>query len=68
VLYQEVYDANRRLCSRLGVDEDRDIENLISNMQEIAKILAMKMFDYGMQFQNDPAQEIDSVAGYMKET
>jgi hypothetical protein len=53
VLYQEVFDANRRLCERLGVDEDKDIEHLINNMQDIAKILAMKMFDYGMQVQQE---------------
>jgi hypothetical protein len=52
-LYQEVFNANRRLCDRLGVDEDKDIEHLINNMQDIAKILAMKMFDYGMQVQQE---------------
>jgi predicted site-specific integrase-resolvase len=52
-LYQEVFDANRRLCERLGVDEDKDIEHLINNMQDIAKILAMKMFDYGMRVQQE---------------
>jgi plasmid maintenance system antidote protein VapI len=52
-LYQEVFDANRRLCERLGVDEDKDIEHLINNMQDITKILAMKMFDYGMQVQQE---------------
>jgi hypothetical protein len=35
------------------VDEDKDIEHLINNMQDIAKILAMKMFDYGMQVQQE---------------
>jgi hypothetical protein len=50
-LYQEVFDANRRLCDRLGEDEDKDIELMINNMQDITKILAMKMFDYGMQIQ-----------------
>jgi hypothetical protein len=54
-LYQEVFNANRRLCDRLGVDEDKDIEHLINNMQDIAKILAMKMFDYGIQVQQEAA-------------
>lgn len=48
-LYAEVYDANRRICARLGVDEDQNVENIISCMDEICRILAYKMFDYGVK-------------------
>lgn len=46
-LYSRVYDANVRLCERLGVDEDKDVDIVIDSMNEIARILAMKMYDYG---------------------
>ncbi len=46
-LYHEVYEANRRICRKLGVEEDRDVECIINNLLEIGKLLSMKMFDYG---------------------
>lgn len=46
-LYGRVYDAKVRLCERLGVDEDEDVETIINCMNDIAHILAMKMYDYG---------------------
>ncbi len=49
VLYGSVYDANRRVCERLGVDEDEDIEEIINSMYEMARIMCMKTFDYGMR-------------------
>lgn len=47
-LYSRVYDANVRLCERLGVEEDEDVETIINCMNDIAHILAMKMYDYGV--------------------
>lgn len=46
-LYRCVYEANRRLCERLGVDEDKDVETIINCMNDISRILSMKMYDYG---------------------
>ena len=46
-LYRRVYEANVRLCRRLGVREDKDVEIIINCMNDISYILAMKMFDYG---------------------
>ena len=46
-LYGRVYEANRKLCERLGVDEDKDVETIINCMNDISRILAMKMYDYG---------------------
>ena len=51
-LYGEVYEANRRICSRLGVDEDQDVETIISCMDDICRILAYRMFDYGTKKEN----------------
>ena len=48
VLYGEVYEANIRLCERLGVlDEDEDVERIISNLLEMQNILCEKMFYCG---------------------
>lgn len=48
-LYGEVYEANRRICERLGVDEDDDVTTILNCMDNIARILAYKMFDYGVR-------------------
>lgn len=49
-MYEKVYRANCRLCERLGVEEDKDIESIIVSLMEIGKHLAMKMYDYGVLF------------------
>lgn len=46
-LYEEVYQAKLNLCRRLGQEEDKDVETIISNMEAIAKLLSFKMYDYG---------------------
>lgn len=48
--YEEVYKANRRICERLGVEEDKEVELTISNLINIGKHLSMKMYDYGVFF------------------
>ena len=45
--YKRVYEANRRLCERLGVDEDPDVEMIIDSMFEITRTVGEKMFEYG---------------------
>ena len=45
--YKQVYAANRRLCERLGVDEDPDVEMIIDSMFEITRTVGEKMFEYG---------------------
>ena len=47
-LYAQVYEANRRLCGRLGVNEDEDVELVIDNLLQIGKHLSLKMFRYGI--------------------
>lgn len=49
-VYEEVYDANRRICERLGVNEDEDLELIINNLLDIGRHLSMKMYDYGVLF------------------
>lgn len=51
--YRAVFEANQRICSRLGVEEDRDVECIISSMLEIVRIQAFRMFDYGILYGQD---------------
>lgn len=51
LLYKEVYDANCRLCQRLGIPcDDEDVETIISNMFDIQQILCLRMYEYGVKF------------------
>ena len=43
VLYREVYYANRRVCEKLGVEEDSDVEIIIRNLLEIAEYQSLKI-------------------------
>lgn len=47
-LYGKVTCARLRLSERTGIDfEDRDVMDIIESLEEIGKICALKMFDYG---------------------
>lgn len=44
-------DAYDRLCSRLGVvDEDGDVETIISSLMGIERAISFKMYGYGAKF------------------
>ena len=47
LLYEGVYQAERNLCERLGEDVDEDVEAILNGMERIARVLAMKMYEYG---------------------
>lgn len=50
-LYQQVYEANCRLCERLGQqDEDPDVELIVNNLLEITRVLCLEMYRYGGLF------------------
>ena len=51
--YKRVYQANRRLCERLGVDEDPDVEMIIDSMFEITRTVGEKMFEYGAVYERE---------------
>lgn len=58
LLYERVTDARERLCERTGIDfEDADILAIISGMEEIAEICALKMYHYALQWGNIPEGE-----------
>ena len=61
-LYEEVYDANCRLCKRLGdVDDDPDVELIINALLQIADIQACETFRCGMKFATESRNAEDSV-------
>lgn len=45
-LYEEIYAANLRLCQRLGVEEDRDVQLILDRFEQINRLVAEKMFHY----------------------
>ena len=50
-LYEEVYNANCRLCKRLGdLEEDEDVETIVANLLKIAQIQSIAMFRCGWKF------------------
>ena len=54
--YERIYNANRRLCERLGVDEDKDVESIIGELLDVGRHLALKMYDYGARFSGAQTQ------------
>lgn len=53
VLYEQMYEAYKRLCIRLGNSdsEDSDVELIITSLLDIGKYQSLKMYDYGILFQ-----------------
>lgn len=48
LLYQKVCEAREHIAERTGLDfEDRDLLAMVEGLEEIGKILALKMYDYG---------------------
>ena len=67
--YEVVYNANRRLCDSLNVDEDEDVECIVSNLLCIAKHLNMKMYDYGEYYGNKAVNsEIEDIICFYEES
>ncbi len=48
-LYGLVYDANLRLCQRLGVEEDADVETVINSLLRICELTGKRMYRYGAE-------------------
>lgn len=58
LLYHKVEEARERLCKRTGIDfEDSDILEIISGMEKIAEICALKMYHYALLWGNIPDGE-----------
>lgn len=52
--YDKVYNARVRICERLGVDEDIDVEIILNSFTTIAEHLSKTMYDYGVKFAQAP--------------
>lgn len=52
--YDEIFRAKANICRRLGVAEDYDVEQIISNFMDILNHISNKMYDYGMLFGYEP--------------
>ena len=50
ILYDQVYRANLRLCQRLGVVEDADVETIIDSLLCICEQIGKRMYHYGAAF------------------
>lgn len=48
--YNQIFDASCRLCRRLGVEEDKDIEIILDNFERIIEHMAVRMYEYGSLF------------------
>lgn len=46
-LYEQIYQANLRLCEKLGVQEDADLQSIIDNFWMITALVGEKMYQYG---------------------
>lgn len=58
ILYERVTAARERLCERVGIDfEDADVLEIITCLEEIAEICAMKMYHYALLWGNVPEKE-----------
>ena len=49
MLYQQIYEAKCRLCDRLGVDEDADLECILDCFSEINRELCLRMYHLGLE-------------------
>lgn len=55
VLYARVASARERLCTRTGIDfHDADMEEIITCMEKIAEVCAMKMYGYALLWGDIP--------------
>lgn len=52
-LYAQIYDANRRICDRFGVEEDPDVETIINAFFEMTERLCCQMYFYGIKYEKE---------------
>ena len=49
-LYERISAAQHRLLDRLGLQESRDLDEILSLEDEISMHVAIRMFDYGVEY------------------
>lgn len=60
-LWKEAFENMEKILDQLGVEECKELENIYSCMNEICKLVSIRMFDYGTEYaeiriKTDPAQ------------
>lgn len=50
VLYERIFDAKQRILSELGLEECRDMEEILNCEDSICMHVAIRMFDYGVEY------------------
>lgn len=50
ILHGRLFDAKERILSKLGLDECRDMEEILCCEDEICMRVAVRMFDYGVEY------------------
>lgn len=46
-LYEEIAKRKKKICEKLQVDEDLDLEHIINCMEDFTRYMSMKMYEYG---------------------
>ena len=46
-LYEEIAKRKKKICEKLQVDEDLDLEHIINCMEGFTRYMSMKMYEYG---------------------
>lgn len=46
-LYEEIAKRKKKICEKLQVDEDLDLEHIINCMEDFTRYVSMKMYEYG---------------------
>lgn len=52
-LYEEMAELEKKVCEKLQVNEQHDLERIIDCMDAITREIAMKMYDYGVLIGNE---------------
>ena len=46
-LYEEIAKRKKKICEKLQVDEDLDLEHILNCMEDFTRYMSMKMYEYG---------------------
>lgn len=46
-LYEEIAKRKKKICEKLQVDEDLDLEHIINCMEDFTRYMSMKKYEYG---------------------
>lgn len=50
LLWEKVFACEERIREKLGVSECKELEYITCYMDEICKLVSLRMFDYGAKF------------------